>query len=110
MGTAANKGSTQIRNLGRRTWRSLRQTSDTSTRSWTLDEERVWFGKPVERLPSPNAKDLPIIQGFEFPSLEQALSSAANPPKEVPTDLEYLRLIDDTSAFILISPGWRVWR
>jgi hypothetical protein len=57
---------------------------------WTKRE----FGKAVERLPLPQAKDLPIVQRFKFPSSERAPSSAANTSKEVPTDPEYLRIID----------------
>ena len=51
------------------------------------------FGKAVERLPLPPAKDLPLVQRFKFPSSKQSPSSTPVDPEEIPTDPEYLRIV-----------------
>jgi len=56
---------------------------------WTKKE----FGKPVERLPLPPGKDIPIVHRCKFPSLEQSMNSAAHAPKESPTDPEFLSIV-----------------
>src|SRR5258708_21047107 len=56
---------------------------------WTKKE----FGKPVERLPLPPGKDVPIVQRFKLPSLEQSPNSQAAAPKEAPTDPQFLRIV-----------------
>jgi len=90
MGTAARKSSTQIWNLSRCSGKSLRQTSDTPRGCgyWTKKE----FGKPVERLPLPTGKDIPIVHRSKFPSSEQSPNSVVDAPKETPTDPEFLRI------------------
>ena len=62
------------------------------------------FGKPVERLPLPQAKDLPIVQRFKFPSSEQSPSPVDTTPEETPTDPEFLRIVDLESRNIVIDP------
>jgi hypothetical protein len=57
---------------------------------WTKKE----FGKPVERLPLPPGKDVPVVQRLKFPSSEQSPSAEAAAPKETPTDPEFLRIVD----------------
>ena len=64
---------------------------------WTKKE----FGKPVERLPLPPGKDIPIVQRFKLPPLEQSLKL---PPKDAPADPEFLRIVDLESRHIVIIP------
>lgn len=70
---------------------------------WTKKE----FGKTVERLPLPQAKDLPIVHRFKFPASEQSPSSVPATPEEAPTDPEFLRIIDIESRNIVIDPAAR---
>ncbi len=70
---------------------------------WTKKE----FGKTVERLPLPQAKDLPIVRRFKFPTSEQSPSSLPAAPEEAPTDPEFLRIIDLESRNIVIDPDAR---
>jgi hypothetical protein len=65
------------------------------------------FGKPVERLPLPEGKDLPIVHRFKFASPEDPSSPAAKTPAASPTDPEYLRIVDLESrntAMVLDGP------
>jgi len=68
---------------------------------WTKKE----FGKPVERLPLSQVKDLPIVQRFKFPSPEQSPSSVPATPEEAPTDPEFLRIVEVESRNIAIDPA-----
>jgi hypothetical protein len=68
---------------------------------WTRKE----FGKPVERLPLPLRKDIPVVQRFKFPSSENSPSSTTVAPKETPTDPEYLRIVALESRNTAIVPN-----
>lgn len=61
------------------------------------------FGKSTERLPLPQVKDIPIVQRFKFPTLEQSPSSVNATPEESPTDPEFLRIVDLESRNIAID-------
>jgi hypothetical protein len=67
---------------------------------WTKKE----FGKPVERLPLPPGKDVPVVQRLKFPPSEQSPSAEAATPREAPTDPEFLRIVDLESRNIVITP------
>ena len=68
---------------------------------WTKKE----FGKPVEHLPLPPGKDVPVVQRLKFPSSEQSPSAEAAAPRETPTDPEFLRIVDLESRNIVTSPA-----
>ncbi len=70
---------------------------------WTKKE----FGKPVERLPLPRPKDIPIVHRFKYPASEQSPSSMPATPEEAPTDPEYLRINQLESRSIVIDPDAR---
>jgi hypothetical protein len=70
---------------------------------WTKKE----FGKAVERLPLPHAKDLPMVHRFKFPASARSPSSAPAAPEEAPTDPEFRRIIDLESRDIVIDPDAR---
>jgi hypothetical protein len=68
---------------------------------WTKKE----FGKPVERLPLPQAKNLPVVQRFKFPPAEGLAIPPTATPEPSPTDPEYLRIVEFESREIRIDPG-----
>ena len=70
---------------------------------WTKKE----FGKPVERLPLPPGKDVPVVQRLRFPPSEQSPSAEAATPKETPTDPEFLRIVELESRNIATPAGPR---
>ncbi|HXJ12888.1 MAG TPA: hypothetical protein VNH19_11490 [Candidatus Limnocylindrales bacterium] len=66
---------------------------------WTKKE----FGKPVERLPLPPGRDIPMVHRFTFPSSEKSPNSVVV-PKETPTDPEFLRIVAIESRNTAIVP------
>ena len=71
---------------------------------WTKKE----FGKPVERLPLPEGKDLPVVQRFKFPpepGSPVALSASA---EAAPRDPEFLRIVkfESRSARVEQDARW----
>lgn len=52
----------------------------------------------------PQAKDLPIVQRFKFPSSERSPSSLDTAPQETPTDPEFLGIVDLESRNMLVDP------
>jgi hypothetical protein len=60
---------------------------------WTKKE----FGKSVERLPLPEAENLPVVHRLKFPQPQEAVPKAPSAlppaPLEEPTDPEYLRIV-----------------
>jgi hypothetical protein len=58
------------------------------------------FGKPVERLPLPEAEDLPVL----YRSTEPAEPAVVKNPEPEPTDAEYLRIQDVESRSLSASP------
>jgi len=63
------------------------------------------FGKPVEHLPLPLARNLPVVQRFKFPPPEGGPSSQIPTSEESPTDAEYLRIVEFESRKITLNPG-----
>lgn len=69
---------------------------------WTKKE----FGKPVERVPLPPAKDLPVVQRLKFPSADQSPGAeTAGAAAELPTDPEFLRIVHVESQELALDPG-----
>jgi hypothetical protein len=66
---------------------------------WTKKE----FGKPVERLPLPPGKDIPLVQRLKFPQPQEATPTHPPSPPEVPTDPEYLRIVAFESRNIRLN-------
>jgi hypothetical protein len=66
---------------------------------WTKKE----FGKRVERLPLPVAKNLHVVQRFKFPPPEGSTTSLAPTSEESPTDPEYLRIVEYESRKITLN-------
>jgi len=66
---------------------------------WTKKE----FGKPVERLALPAAKNLPVVQRLKFPQPEGSASSQTPSLEETPTDPEYLRIVEFESRKITLN-------
>src|ERR1700693_4273543 len=48
------------------------------------------FGKPVQRLPLPKAKDLPVVHRFKLPDMQGKVVPEKAAPEPEPTDPEYL--------------------
>ena len=71
-GKTASKSGTEKLDLCCRPRKGLPQASDSSAgpRCWTKKE----FGKPVERLPLPPGKDVPLVHCLKFPSQDQSLN------------------------------------
>jgi hypothetical protein len=63
------------------------------------------FGKPTTRSPLTQGKDLPTVQRIKFPPSEQSPSSIPTVAKEVPTDSEFLRIIDVESRNLFVDPN-----
>ena len=61
---------------------------------------RKEFGKPVEKIPLPEAKDLPVLQ-----RLKQAPSESPQPavPTRQPTDPEYTRILEVEARPVVID-------
>jgi hypothetical protein len=68
---------------------------------WTKRE----FGKPVERLPLPEAKNLPIVQRIKFPPAERSITSQSALDEPEPTDPEFLRISAFESRSLSIDPN-----
>jgi hypothetical protein len=55
------------------------------------------FGKPVEQLPLPEAKNLPVVHRLKFPQPQEAVPTAPSAlpsaAPELPTDTEWLRIV-----------------
>ena len=66
---------------------------------WTKKE----FGKPVERLPLPPGKNIPLVQRLKFPQPQEATPTHPPSPPEVPTDPEYLRIVAFESRNIALN-------
>jgi hypothetical protein len=60
------------------------------------------FGKPVERLPLPDAKDLPVVHRLKEPGDVPANPKA--PPKPEPTDDYYKLIVEMESRTIPVDP------
>jgi hypothetical protein len=65
------------------------------------------FGKPVEQLPLPEAKNLPFVRRLKFPQPQEAVATALSvlslAPSEVPTDPEWLRIVAFESRNIALN-------
>jgi len=68
---------------------------------WTKKE----FGKPVEQLPLPEAKNLPVVHRLKFPPASGSQVPLAASPEASPTDPEYLRIVEFESRKLAIDPG-----
>jgi hypothetical protein len=66
---------------------------------WTKKE----FGKPVEHLPLPPGRNIPVVQRFKFPQPQEATPTHPSSPPEVPTDPEYLRIVAFESRNIVLN-------
>lgn len=60
------------------------------------------FGKPVERLPLPEAKDLPVVHRLKQPG--DATANLKSPPDPEPTDDYYKLILEMESRTILVDP------
>ena len=105
MGTTPRKSSAQIRNLSCRTGEvCVKLQVPVPGRGYWIKKE---FGKPVERLPLPPGKDIPIVRRIKFPSSEPSPGSLAAAPDETPTDPEFLRIVgleSRNTAIIIDGP------
>lgn len=64
---------------------------------------KLEFGKPVERIPLPEAKDLPIVQRLKQQSSEAPPENSTPAPE--PTDPEYKRILEIERRTIGVDPG-----
>jgi hypothetical protein len=62
------------------------------------------FGKHVEQLPLPVAKDLPIVHRQKYPTTGRISYSQVISSEPEPTDPEYLRIIDIESRTFAVNP------
>jgi hypothetical protein len=62
------------------------------------------FGKPVTRVPLPDAKDLPVVQRFKSPDANGATASQNSKPEPGPTDPEWMRAVEVESRSIESDP------
>lgn len=62
------------------------------------------FGKPVEQLPLPVAKDLPIVHRQKYPTSGRILNSQAISSEPEPTDPEYFQIVDIESRTFAVNP------
>ena len=61
------------------------------------------FGKPVQRLPLPKAKDLPVVHRLKLPGKQGVVAPEVTAAEPVPTDPEYLRIVDIESRSIPVD-------
>jgi hypothetical protein len=61
------------------------------------------FGKPVERIPLPEAKDLPVVQRLKERSTEGPQENSTPAPE--PTDPEYKRIVEIEHRTFVVNPG-----
>jgi hypothetical protein len=65
------------------------------------------FGKPVEQLPLPEAKNLPVVHHLKFPQPQEAVPTAPSAlpstAPELPTDTEWLRIVAFESRSIALN-------
>ena len=61
---------------------------------WTKKE----FGKPVEKLPLPEARNVPIVHRFKFSRPPDYVNSSA-----LPTDVEYRRIVEFESRSLAVD-------
>jgi hypothetical protein len=60
------------------------------------------FGKPVEKIPLPQAKDLPVVQRLKQAPEDPSPDSPNLTPE--PTDAEYLRIVEIEARSIAVDP------
>lgn len=63
------------------------------------------FGKPVERLPLPEAKNLPIVHRLKHTETETISGPQVDAPEPEPTDPEYARIVAVESRTITVDPA-----
>lgn len=68
---------------------------------WTKKE----FGKPVERLPLPEANDVPIVHRLKHTGTEIISGPQGDPPEPEPTDPEFARIVAVESRTITVDPA-----
>ncbi len=61
------------------------------------------FGKPVQRVPLPEAKNLPVVQRFKQPVAPGASPVQAPAPQPEPTDAEYVRIKEVESHTVVVN-------
>lgn len=64
---------------------------------------KLEFGKPVERIPLPEAKDLPVVQRLKQQSSDAPPQNSTPAPE--PTDPEYKRILEIEGRTIGVEPG-----
>lgn len=62
------------------------------------------FGKPVQRLPLPEARDLPVVQRLKRSTPKTTAAAEERPALPEPTDPEYVRIKEMESRTILVDP------